>query len=70
MERMVNLREFIYLFILIFIFTLFYNSVLVLPYIDMTPPRVYMSSQTWTPLPPIYVNLKNKFLNFEDTLKL
>ena len=25
---------------------------LVLPYIDMNPPRVYMSSQSWTPLPP------------------
>ena len=29
-----------------------YNTVLVLPYIDMNPPRVYMRSQTWTPLPP------------------
>ena len=37
--------------ILILIFTLLYNTVLVLPYIDMNPPRVYMSSQTWTPLP-------------------
>ena len=25
---------------------------MVLPYIDMNPPRVYMSSRTWTPLPP------------------
>ena len=25
---------------------------MVLPYIDMIPPRVYMSSQSWTPLPP------------------
>ena len=25
---------------------------MVLPYIDMNPPRVYMSSQSWTPLPP------------------
>ena len=25
---------------------------MVLPYIDMNPPRVYMWSQTWTPLPP------------------
>ena len=24
---------------------------MVLPYIDMNPPRVYMRSQTWTPLP-------------------
>ena len=35
-----------------FYFILLYNTVLVLPYIDMNPPRVYMSSQTWTPLPP------------------
>ena len=25
---------------------------MVLPHIDMNPPRVYMSSQFWTPLPP------------------
>ena len=43
-----------YLFILIFYFyfILLYNPVLVLAYIDMNLPRVYMSSQTWTPLPP------------------
>ena len=35
-----------------FYFILLYNTVLVLTYIDMNPPRVYMSSQTWTPLPP------------------
>ena len=29
-----------------------YNTVLVLPYIDMNPPQVYMSSQPWTPLSP------------------
>ena len=29
-----------------FYFILLYNSVLVLPYIDMNPPRVYMSSQS------------------------
>ena len=34
-----------------FYFILLYNTVLVLPYIDMNPPRVYMSSQTWTPPP-------------------
>ena len=34
-----------------FYFILLYNTVLVLPYIDMNPPRVYMHSQTWTPLP-------------------
>ena len=35
-----------------FYFILLYNTVLVLPYIDMNPPWVYMSSQTWTPFPP------------------
>ena len=35
-----------------FIFILLYNPVLVLPYINMNPPRLYMSSQSWTPLPP------------------
>ena len=47
-------KTFIYLFIFnfYFYFILLYNSVLVLPYIDMNPPRVYMRSQTWTPLPP------------------
>ena len=34
----------IYFFNLTFIFLL-YNTVLVLPYIDMDPPQVYMSSQ-------------------------
>ena len=33
-------------FFLIFIFALLYNTVLVLPYIDMNPPQVYMRSQT------------------------
>ena len=35
-----------------FYFILLYNTVLVLPYIDMNPPRVYTSSQSWIPLPP------------------
>ena len=39
------------LFIYLFIFLL-YNSVLVLPYINMHPPRVYTCSPFWTPLPP------------------
>ena len=34
-----------------FYFILLYNTVLVLPYIDMNPPRVYMRSQTWIPPP-------------------
>ena len=29
-----------------FYFILLYNTVLVLPYIDMNPPRVYLRSQT------------------------
>ena len=32
--------------ILFFIFLFFYFTILVLPYIDMNPPRVYMLSQT------------------------
>ena len=36
----------------IFYFILLYNTVLVLPHIDMNRPKVYMSSQSWTPLPP------------------
>ena len=35
----------------LFIFLL-YNIVLVLPYIGMNPPQVYMSSPSWTPLLP------------------
>ena len=34
------------------IFILLYSTVLVLPYIDMNQPRVYMSSHSWTPPPP------------------
>ena len=33
-------------------FFLLYNIVLVLPYIDMNLPWVYMCSPSWTPLPP------------------
>ena len=35
-----------------FYFILLFNTVLVLPYINMNLPRVYMSSQSWTPLLP------------------
>ena len=35
-----------------FYFILLYNTVLVLPYIDMNPTWVYTSSQSWIPLPP------------------
>ena len=41
-----------YFFNFYFYFTLLYNTVSVLPYIEMNPPRVYMSSQSWTLLPP------------------
>ena len=47
-------------FLSYFYFTLLYNTVLGLPYIDMNPPQVYMSSQTWTPpphLPPHIISL-------------
>ena len=45
-----------------FDFTLLYNTVLVLPYIDMNPPWVSMSSQTWTPLlPPTPYHLSGSF---------
>ena len=35
-----------------FNFILLYNTVLVLPYINMNPTWVCMSSQSWSPLPP------------------
>ena len=47
-----------YLFILglnkklINLFILLYNIVLILPYIDLNLPWVYMCSPSWTPLPP------------------
>ena len=46
-------------FNLYFYFILLYNTVLVLPYIDMNPPRVYMNSPSWTPshLPPHIISL-------------
>ena len=43
-----------------FYFILLYSTVLVLPYIDMNPPRVYLRSQTWTHpshLPPHDISL-------------
>ena len=36
----------------IIIFFLLYNTVLVLPYINMNLPWVYTCSPSWTPLPP------------------
>ena len=45
---------FIYFLKILFIYYLLYNIVLVLPYINMHLPRVYMCSPSWTPfhLPP------------------
>ena len=43
---------FVLFFFNFFNFILLYNTVLVLPYIDMNPPQVYTSSQSWIPLPP------------------
>ena len=54
-------HDFLFYFIILFFclcsffffyFILLCNTVLVLPYIDMNPPWVYMWPQTWTPLPP------------------
>ena len=43
-----------YWFVVFFFnFILLYNTVLVLPYIDMNLPRVYTSSQSLVPLPPL-----------------
>ena len=46
------LKSTCYFFNFYFYFVLLYNAVLVLPYFDMNQPRVYVSSQSWTPLPP------------------
>ena len=42
---------FLFFFNFYFYFILLYNTVLVLPYIDMNPPWGYMCSPSWTPLP-------------------
>ena len=44
---------FFHFFNFYFYFILLYNTVLVLPYIDMNPPQVYTCSQSWTPLSPL-----------------
>ena len=49
-----NCWEFNFSFFLIYLFSLEanYNIVVVLSYIDMNQPWVYMCSPSWTPLPP------------------
>ena len=42
----------LFIYFIIIIIILLYNIVLVLPYINMNPPRVYTCSPSWTPLPP------------------
>ena len=49
--RRLNISSELHFFCLTFCFILLYNTVLVLPYINMNPARVYMSSQSWTPPP-------------------
>ena len=41
-----------YFYFFSFIYWFIYSIVVVLPYIDMNPPWVYMCSPSWTPLPP------------------
>ena len=48
--RFIFFSNFDLIFIL-FIYFLLYNIVLVLPYFNMNPPRVYTCSQSWTLLP-------------------
>ena len=42
----------IFFFCFIYLLILLYNIVVVLPYIDMDLPWVYMCSPSWSPLPP------------------
>ena len=42
----------IFSFLFFLNFILLYNTVLVLPYVNMNPPWVYTCSQSYTPLPP------------------
>ena len=41
--------RFYFILVLVLLIYLTYNILLVLPYIDMNPPRVYMCSPSWTP---------------------
>ena len=52
MSSVVFLFFYFIIIIFIYLFILLYNIVLVLPYIDMNLPWVYMCSPSWTSLPP------------------
>ena len=45
-KEMATHSSVLFFFNFYFYFILLYNTVLVLPYTDMNPPRVYMSSQS------------------------
>ena len=45
-------NSFYFIYFIVFFFFLLYNIVLVLPYINRHPPRVYMCSPSLCPLPP------------------
>ena len=47
-----ELPQFFFVLFCFLFFFLLYNIVLVLPYINMHPPRVYTCSPSWTLLPP------------------
>ena len=49
---MLTIHQNFIFFYFYFYFILLYNTVLVLPYIDMNPPRVYISSESRIPFPP------------------
>ena len=52
MKYPAEIENMFYFFNFYFYLILLYNTLLVLPYIDMNPPRMYMSSQSCTLLPP------------------
>ena len=55
-------------YFLFYLFILLYNTVLVLPYINMNPPQMYTCSQSWTPLPPPSPYHPSGLLNLLDNL--
>ena len=52
LTKFFNINYFSLKYIYLVFFLFIYFILLVLPYINMNPPRVYMCSQTWTSLPP------------------